>query len=140
MNLRTQRRNLYPATALSAQTVTSPSERAIVGLGVRLYVYCSAVTAGGGTDSIGLVALPPNGGTGVTLATFGKANMLSVAGTLVFDFRPGATGEFAASGLTFTAGAGYGAAGISLPLVWAVSITLGAGNSSTIAVDAEILP
>lgn len=140
MNFRIWRRNLYPATALSAQTVTSQTEKATVGVGVRLYVYCSAVTAGGGTDSVSLMAVPPNGGTAVTLATFSKVNMLSAAGTLVFDFRPGATGEFAASGLTFAAGAGYGAAGISIPLTWAVSITLGTGNSATVAVDAEILP
>lgn len=140
MNLRIQRRNLYPAAALTAGTVTSQTELARAGLGVRLYVYCSAVTAGGGTDSVSLVALPPNGGAAVVLATFSKTNMLSAVATLVFDFRPGATGEFAASGLTFAAGATYGAAGISVPLQWAASLTLGAGNSATIAIDAEILP
>lgn len=141
MGLRVQRRNLYPATAITAATKTSQTEQATVGRGVRLYVYCSGPTAGGGTDSISLVAMPPNGGTGVVLATVGKANMLAQTGTLVIDFYPDQTGQgFGGTGLTLTTGTAYAAVAISLPLQWAVQIVLGAGNTATVAIDAEILP
>lgn len=141
-DLRAQRRNIYPSTALSAQTVTSQTEKATVGRGVRLYVYCSVPTAGGGVDSISLCALPPNGsGTPVVLAGFNKANMLAQTGTLVFDFYPGQSNSgFAGTGLTLTVGTAYGSAAITLPMQWAVQITLGAANSATVAIDTEILP
>jgi hypothetical protein len=140
-SLRAQRRNLFPSTALTAGTTTSQTEKATVGRGVRLYVYVSAVTAGGGTDSISLAALPPNGSSAAVLAGFSKANMLAVQGTLVFDFYPGQSNSgFAGSGLTLTVGTSYGSAAITLPMQWAVQIVLGAGNSATIAIDTEILP
>jgi hypothetical protein len=141
MTFRTQRRNLYPAKALTAGVATSQTEKAQAGRGVRLYVTISAVTAAGGTDSIALCALPLNGGAAIPLVTFSHANLLAVAGTLVFDFYPGQSAiGFAGSGSTLAAGASYGSASISLPLNWAAQITMGTGNAATIAIDAEILP
>lgn len=140
-SLRAQRRNLVPSAALTPGTTTSKTEQASVGRGVRLYVYCSAPTAGGGTDSISLVALPPNGAAAVVLATFSKANLLAQTGTLVFDFYPGQSASgFAGAGLTLAAGAGYGSAAITLPMQWAVQLVVGALNAATVAIDAEILP
>ena len=139
-DLRAQRRNLYPATALTAQTVVSQTEKATVGRGVRLYVYCSVPTAGGGTDSISLCALPPNGGAAVVLAGFSKANLLAQTATLVFDFYPGETGDYTGAGITFAAGATFATVALSLPLNWAVQIVLGTGNTATVAIDAEIPP
>ena len=140
MSIRIQRRNLFPSQALTAGTVTSQTENATVGKGVRLYVYVSAVTAGGGTDSLNLVALPPNG-TAVVLAGFSHANMLAAAGTLVFDFYPGQTNSgFAGANATIAVGANYGSIAIALPLKFAVQLTIGAANAATIAIDAEILP
>jgi hypothetical protein len=141
MTFRTQRRNFYPATALTAGTVTSQTEKARVGLGVRLYVTISAVAAGGGTDSIFLCALPPNGGAALPLAGFSHANLLAVAGTLVFDFYPGQSAAgFVGTGATLAAAAGYGSAAVSVPLQFAVQIVIGTGNAATIAIDIEILP
>jgi hypothetical protein len=141
-DLRAQRRNVYAATALSAQTVTSQTETMTVGQGVRFYVYGSATTQGSGTDSIALVAVPPDGNANIVLGTFSGTHLLSAtAGArLVFDFRPGETGSEVGSGITFAAGTSYGAMAISPPRQWAVQITLGTGNSATVAIDAEILP
>jgi len=140
--LRAQRRNLYPATALSAQTVTSQTEKVTVGRGLRLYIYCSATTQGAGTDSISLMAAAPDGGANIQLASFSGTHMLSATSgaRLVFDFYPGETGSIAPAGVTFAAGSSYAAGAITLPMQWAVQIVLGTGNSATVAIDAEILP
>ena len=141
MQIRVQRRNLFPSTALTAGTKSTQNEDALAARGVRLYVYVSGVTAGGGTDSISLCAVPPGGGNAVVLATFSKANMLATAGTYVFDFYPDLTAVgFAGTGSTLAAGANYGAAAITLPVKWNVQIVIGAANAATIAIDAEILP
>lgn len=130
-------RNVIPATALAAgTTTTSQTERATYGRGIRFYVTVSAVTAAAGTDKLFLCGISPAGGTAVPIVGFSAVNMLAVAGTYVADFYPGAW-------LPPTVAAGsamLGAAGIELPLQWAVQIVIGAGNAATITVDAETLP
>jgi hypothetical protein len=141
--VRAQRKNLYPATALTAQAVLSQVEKATVGRGVRLYVNVSAVSGGTGTDSISLCALPPNSAAGVLipLIGFSKVGMLSlVAGTYVFDFYPGGSSVLTNNGAAaLTTGNLMGAAGVNLPMQWGVQIVLGTGNGATVSVDAEIL-
>lgn len=133
---KSRRRNVLAAAALTAGTTTSTTEQTALGLGVRFYITCGAVTAGGGTDIFSLCALPPNGGAVVPIVGFSAVNMLSVAGTYVADFYPGAW-------LPATVAAGgklLGAAGIALPMQWAAQVTMGTGNAATVAIDAEMLP
>ena len=141
MSERILRRNVFPATPLTAGTVFSPTQQATVGLGVRFYVTAASV-AGSGADSIALCAVPPNGNPPVPLASFSGAALLSTARTMVFDFYPGQSniGFAGVNAGTLANGPLYGVANLSVPLNWCLQITLGAGNSSTISVDAEILP
>lgn len=130
------RRNVIPATALTAGTTTSKTENSTWGRGIRFYVTAAAVTAGGGVDAIFLCGVPPAGGNAIPIVGFAAANSLSVAGVYVADFYPGAwLPPTIAAG-----GALLGAAGIELPVAWAVRIVMGAGNAATITVDAETLP
>lgn len=140
--LRTQRRNLVPPTALTAGTILSQVEQSTTGLGVRCYVTAAAVTSGGGADSIALCAVPPNGGPPIPLASFSANNLLSTARTNVWDFYPGQSniGFAGTNAGTLANGPLYGVANLSVPLNWCLQITLGAGNSSTISVDVEMLP
>jgi hypothetical protein len=141
---RSQRRNIYPSTALgNSASVTSQTEKLTVGKGIRFYVYCSSTTQGTGSDTFSLVAVPPDGNADIVLGTFSGTHMLSTTGgvRLVFDFYPGETGSIVpASGITFAAGAEYGAAAISPPMQYAVQLTLSSSSAATIAVDSEILP
>ena len=131
------RRNVMASAALTAGTTTSQTEKNTWGRGIRFYVTASSVTATGTVDSFNLCAAPPNGGSVIALVGFSAANLLSVAGTWCFDFYPGAW--LPVSGLS-TSGHLMGAAGVEIPLAWAVQVILGTGNAATIAVDAEILP
>lgn len=137
MNNKSRHLNVIPATAIAvAGTLLSQTEKATWGKGVRLFVTVSAATAGGGVDAIFLCAVPPAGGTAIPLLGFAFANALSVAGVYVADFYPGAW-------LPVTVAAGghlLGAAGIELPMQWAVQVVMGAGNAATITVDAEMMP
>ncbi len=136
MSNKALKRNIVPATALTASTTISQTEQAQFGRGVRLWITVAAATAAGGVDSVSLCGVPPAGGTAVPIAGFSAANALSVAGTYMADFYPGAW-------LPATVAAGnklLGAAGICLPVQWAVQIVIGAGNAATITVDAEMLP
>jgi hypothetical protein len=130
------RRNIIPATALTAGTTTSQSEQNTWGRGIRFYITSAAATAGGGVDTVFLCGVPPAGGNAVPVVGFAAANALSVAGVYVADFYPGAwlPPTVAAGGVLL------GAAGIELPAKWAVRIVMGAGNAATITVDAETLP
>ena len=130
-------RNVIPATAIAAAgIVTSQTEKATWGKGIRLFVTVAAATAAGGVDTIFLCAVPPAGGAAVPIVGFAAANGLSVAGVYVADFYPGAwLPPTVAAG-----GALLGAAGIELPMNWAVRIAMGAGNAATITVDAELMP
>jgi hypothetical protein len=134
---KTLHRNVIPATPIAAAgSITSQTEFATWGRGIRFFVTVSAATAGGGSDAIFLCAIPPAGGPAVPIAGFAAANALSAAGVYVADFYPGAW-------LPPTMAAGghlLGIAGIELPMKWAVQVVLGAGNSATIAVDAEMMP
>jgi hypothetical protein len=132
------RRNVLPQVgATSGQTKTSQVEQNTWGRGIRFYVTLASITAGGGTDSLYLCALPPGSATPISLAGFSAVNLLSQTGTFVFDFYPGAwlppAGIAAAGNL-------LGTAGVHLPLSWAVRVVFGVGNAATIAIDAEILP
>lgn len=143
------RPNLIPSTAIAAAgSLTSQVEANTWGRGIRIYVTVSAVTAGGGTDSLYLCAVPPQfppvapalvpANTNIIpLTGFAAVGMLTTAGTYAFDFYPGAwlpSGGIAASGDLL------GAAGIHLPLYWAVKIVMGTGNAATVVAGAEILP
>jgi hypothetical protein len=135
---KTLRRNVVPSTAVSlAATLTSQVEQNTWGRGIRFYVTVSAVTATGTNDSLYLCAQIPGTATVIPLTGFVAANMLSVVGTYVFDFYPGAwlpPAGIAASGFL------VGTAGIHLPLKWAVRVVFGTGNGATVVVDAETLP
>jgi hypothetical protein len=137
MNNKSRHVNLIPATAIAlAGTLLSQTEFATWGKGVRLFVTVAAVTLGGGTDTISLCAIPPQGGAAIPLVGFAAVNALAVAGVYVADFYPGAW-------LPNTVAAGgklLGAAGIELPMKWATQIVMGAGNAATITVDAEMMP
>jgi hypothetical protein len=148
VNPKTLHRNVIPATPIAvAGVLTSGVQIATAGRGIRFYVTVAAgATAGGGTDEIFLCGVPPSLTQGITwtppasaaipLVGFAAANALSVAGTYVADFYPGAwLPPTLAQG-----GALIGAAGIEVPIFWAVRIQLGAGNAGTITVDAELLP
>lgn len=140
-NLRAQQRNVISSQAITAATVTSAAHKLTSGKGVRFYVYVSSVTTGGGTDQVNLVSYPPDGGAVIVLAGFSKANMLAAgAARFAFDFYPGETGSLAGTGVTFLAGADYGAAAVSVPMSFGCQIVLGTGNTATVAVDAELLP
>lgn len=137
MQNKVQQRNVIPANAIAlAGTLTSGTHTATWGKGVRFFVTVASPTAGGGVDTIFLCAVPPAGGAPVPLVGFAAANSLSVAGVYVADFYPGAwlPATIAAGGVLL------GAAGIELPLLWAVQIVMGAGNAATITVDAVTLP
>jgi hypothetical protein len=148
VNPKTLHRNIIPGTAIPlAGVLTSGVQIATAGRGIRFYVTVAAgATAGGGTDAIYLCAVPPNRTQGITwtpppsaaipLVGFAAANALSVPGTYVADFYPGAwLPPTLAQG-----GALIGAAGIEVPIFWAVQIALGVGNAATITVDGELLP
>ena len=138
-DLRSKRRNLYPATALTAGTVTTQTETAKVGIGLRLYITCSAVTTGGGNDSVNICAIAPNGTT-VALLQISQTNYLAQARTGVIDLHPGVSGNLLGSGITVTPFGYYAAISFTLPLQWCIQLTLGTGNAATLQVDAEILP
>ena len=130
-------RNVIPATAIAAAgTLTSQTERATWGKGIRFYVTVTGGGAAGGVDTIFLCAVPPGQTVAVPLVGFAAANALSVNGVYVADFYPGAwlPPTLAAGGVLL------GAAGIELPMAWAVQIAMGAGNSATVTVDAESMP
>lgn len=137
MNNKSLHRNIIPATAIAtAGTLTSQVETATYGTGVRLYITVTAPTAGGGTDAIFLCGVVPGTATIVPILGFSLVNELSVAGTYVADFYPSA---FVPA--TVAAGSALlGAAGIMLPINWAVKIQMGAGNAATIRVDGEMFP
>jgi hypothetical protein len=149
MNPKTFHRNIIPATPIAAAgTLTSGVQASTSGRGVRFYVTVAAgATAGGGTDTIflcavppafvqGVVPLPPPSTNAIPLVGLAAANAFSVAGTYVADFYPGA---WLPSTLA-AGGALLGAVGVEVPIAWAVRIVLGAGNSATITVDGELLP
>lgn len=137
LNAKTLHRNIIPATALAASSTTiSGTQNATLGTGIRLFITVSGVTAAGGTDSVFLSAVPPAGGTAIPVIGFSGVNLLAVAGTFIADFYPGAW-------LPPTVAAGgklLGAAGVMLPIKWAVQIGIGAGNAATITVDGEMFP
>lgn len=138
MNNKSKHLNVMPATALAGGSVTiSQTEHATYERGIRLFVTVSgAVAAAGILDAIFLCAVPPKGGAAIPLVGFALANAFGVNGVYCADFYPGAW-------LPDTLAAGgnlLGAAGIELPLDWAVQIAMGAGNSATIAVDAVVMP
>jgi hypothetical protein len=137
MNSKSSHRNVMPATACAASsTTTSQTQNATWGKGIRFYVTAAAVTAGGGADAISLCAVPPAGGSAIPIVGFSGVNMLSAVGVYVADFYPGAwIPASVASG-----GKLLGAAGVELPMKWAVQIVMGAGNAATITVDAEMMP
>jgi hypothetical protein len=136
MLLKALRRNVVPATAIAAAgTLTSQTENARSERGVRLYVTLASVTNTGAVDTLYLCAIPPAGGAAVPVAGFSAVALLSTVGVWIFDFYPGAW-------LPPTLAAGghlMGAAGVALPLNWAVEAVLGAGSAATITVDAELL-
>jgi len=137
-NNKALRRNVLAATAIAtAGNAVSQVEENRWGRGVRFYVTVASPTAGGGTDSFYLCAQIPGTATVIPLTGFAAANLLAVAGTYCFDFYPGAW--LPASGLA-TSGLLKGAAGVHLPLMWAVKAVMGTGNAATLTVDAEILP
>jgi hypothetical protein len=131
------RRNVIPATALLAATTTiSQTEQNTWGRGIRFYVTVTSASTTGGVDSISLCGVPPAGGNAIPLVGFGGVSFLSVNGVYVADFYPGAW-------LPSTLAAGgklLGAAGIEVPINWAVQIVLATGSVATIRVDAETLP
>ncbi len=136
MQNKSLRRNLVPATALTAGTTTSQVETDNFATGVRFYVTISGVTATGSNDSLFLCAQIPGAATIIPLSGFSAANMLCTAGTFCFDFYPRAwlpTSGLAASGQLL------GVAGVALPMKWAVQLILGAGNAATITVNCEVM-
>jgi len=137
MQNKVQQRNVIPATAIAlAATLTSAIHTATWGKGIRFFITVAAATAGGGTDTFFLCAVPPGSTTPVLLVGFADVNSLSVAGVYVADFYPGAWLPPAVA----AGSALLGAAGIDLPLQWAVQIIMGAGNAATVTVDAVTLP
>lgn len=137
MNNKSQHRNVIPATAIAtAGTLTSGVQNATYGQGIRFYITIAAAVAAGGIDAIFLCAVPPGAVTPIPITGFAAANSLAVAGTYFADFYPGAwlPAVLAAGGKLL------GAAGIQLPMKWAVQIVMGAGNSATVTVDAEMMP
>jgi hypothetical protein len=131
------RRNVFPATALLADTTTtSQNERNTWGSGIRFFITVASATTTGGVDSFSLCAVPPGSATPVPLVGFSGVSMLSVAGVYIADFYPSAwlPGAIAAGGKLL------GAAGIYLPSTWAVQIVLAVGSVATVTVDAETLP
>ena len=131
------RRNVLTATAVTGgSTTTATVQKDWLGSGVRLYITVASATATGTTDTLYLCGQPPAGGAAIAMVGFSAANMLSVNGTYVADFYPGAW-------LPATIASGgklLGAAGIHVPLNWAPQVVMGAGNSATITIDAETLP
>ena len=142
MNNKSLHRNIIPATAIAAAGIlVSQVEKATYGCGIRLYITVSSATAAGGVDAISLCGVVP--GTALTsnpvivpIIGFALANELSVAGVYIADFYPSAwTPPVIAAGNAL-----IGAAGIMLPINWAVKVQMGAGNSATIQVDGEMFP
>ena len=128
---------MIPATVIAiAGLVTSQVEAATWGKGIRFFVTVAGPTTGGGIDKFFLCAVPPGATVPIPLVGFSAANALSVAGTYVADFYPGAW----LPNTLATGGTLLGAAGIELPMKWAVQIAMGAGNAATITVDAEMMP
>lgn len=138
MNNKSRHLNLIPATAIAlAGTLVSQIEKATWGSGLRFWITVSGVTAGGGTDSIYLAGVPPNGSALVPLIGFTAVNMLSVAGTYAVDFI---CGEWLPVTGLATGGKLLGVAAIVPSMQWGVQVTMGAGNAATITVDAEMMP
>ena len=136
-------RNVIAAGALVASsTTTSAIHTNTWGKGIRFYVTVASGANSGGLESLSLCALPPAAveasANVVPLFGFSGAGLLTgVTGTCCFDFYPG---NWMPAGGVVPGGALLGAAGICLPLKWAVRIVLPAGSSGTFTVDAEILP
>ena len=140
---RVQRRNLLPPTAISAATVVSQTENASVGRGLRLYIYCTNVTQGAGTDSVTLMAVPPDGGLPIAMAGITGSRILSTTGGMRYciDFYPGQPQPgYAATGVTVAAAATYATVCLTIPLKYCVQVVLGTGDSATVAIDSEVLP
>jgi hypothetical protein len=135
VNNKSLHRNIIPVTAIAAAgSLTSQTESATYGRGIRLIITVSGATAAGGIDEIFLCAVV--GGVAVPIIGFSLANELSVNGVYFADFYPGAW----IPATVAAGGALLGAAGIYLPMGWAVKIQMGAGNSATIKVDGEMFP
>ncbi len=138
MNNKSRKLNVIPATAIAAAgTLTSQVEKATWESGIRFYITVASPTGGTGTDTIFLCAVPPHGGNPIPLIGIAVVGAFSLAaGTYIADFYPSAWLP-----LTVAAnGALIGAAGVWLPMQWAVRIVMGTGNAATITVDAETLP
>lgn len=142
MNNKSQHRNIIPTTVIAAGgLLISQIETATWGHGIRFYITVTGAGAGGGTDTFFLCGVVP--GTALTpnpiivpIVGFAAVNELSVNGVYVADFYPGAweTATIAPGGAII------GAAGIYLPMYWAVRIQMGAGNTATVGVDGEMFP
>jgi hypothetical protein len=133
---KSSRLNVISSQALgSNSTITSGTQSALFEKGLRLYITVSGVTAGGGTDSIFLCAIPPGTTTPIQLTGIAGVNYLATAGTFVIDFTPntGLPGSLAAAQL-------LGLISINVPIQWAVRLKTAAGNSCTVKVDAELYP
>jgi|SRR6185312_10225274 len=132
------KRNVFPSQALAASsTTTSANQQSFFERGVRLYLTISAVTAGGGTDTVFLCAVAPGTVTPIPLAGFSAANLLSTVGTFIVDFYP--SGQLSSTNVASNAKF-IGVHGVTVPVTWAVQLKIGAGNAATIVVDAELLP
>jgi hypothetical protein len=137
MNNKTLHRNIIPTTAIAvAGTLTSQVETATYGTGVRFYITVTGATTGGGIDAIFLCGVVPGTSTILPILGFALVNQLSVNGVYIADFYPSAYVPPAIA----VGGALLGAAGIYLPISWAVKIQMGAGNAATIRVDGEMFP
>jgi hypothetical protein len=141
MQNKSQHRNVIPATPMGvAGTQTSAPQQSTWGRGIRFFVTVAGGTAGGGTDSLMLCAVPPGRNVAIPIAGFSGVNLLSVNGTVMADFYPGAwlppVGQTPAVAL----GNLIGVAGIEIPMTWAVRVTMGAADNAIITVDAEMYP
>jgi hypothetical protein len=141
MQNKSQHRNVIPQTTMGVAGVqTSAPQEATWGRGIRFFVTVAGGTAGGGTDSLMLCAVPPGRNVAIPIAGFSGVNLLSVNGTVMADFYPGAwlppTGQVPA----VTLGNLIGVAGIEIPMTWAVRVTMGAADNAVITVDAEMMP
>lgn len=127
---------VIPATALTAGTTTSKRVDATTASGVRLFVTVAGASTTGGIDSVSLCAVPPGSSTALPIVGFAGASFLSVNGTYIADFYPGAwlPASVAAGGKLL------GSAGVYLPSTWAVQVVLATGSAATITIDAEMLP
>jgi len=130
-------RNVMAATALLAGSTTfSKIEQATWGSGIRLYITVTGASTTAGTDGVFLCGVPPAGGNPVPIVGFAGASMLSVNGVYIADWYPGAWLPTPA----VVGGKLLGAAGIYIPITWAIQVVMGAGSAATITIDAELLP